>query len=145
MATKRSRREEEYLEALYLLWKKEGVIRIKGLAEMLNVKPPSIVEYLDKLAKKGFVKYVRHELITLTDEGIRAAEGIYERHKVLKEFLMALLKLPDDIAEDDACSIEHDLHDITVNRIIKLMNFFKENPGVFSTLKNIVDNAYKEV
>ena len=132
------------MEALYLLWKREGIIRIKGLAEMLNVKPPSIVEYLNKLAKKGLVKYVRHETITLTDEGIRAAEGIYRRHKALKEFLTTLLRIPDDVAEDDACSIEHELHDITVNRIIKLMNYFKERPEKLSQFLSIIDNAYKE-
>ena len=144
MPSRRSRREEEYLEALYVLWKKEEAIRIKVLAEMLNVKPPSIVEYLDKLARKGLVKYVKHEAITLTDEGARLAETIYKRHEALKEFLMTFLKLPEDIAEDDACSIEHELHDLTVNRIAKLMDFFKENPQALSALKGVVNAVYEE-
>jgi DtxR family Mn-dependent transcriptional regulator len=141
---RRSRREEEYLEALYLLWRKDEVIRVKALAEMLNVKPPSIVEYLNKLARKGLVKYVKHEAIALTDEGIRLAEAIYKRHKALKEFLMAFLKLPEDIAEDDACSIEHELHDVTVNRVVKLMDFFRENPQAFSELKGIISAVYEK-
>lgn len=144
MTFKRSRREEEYLEAIYLLWKKRGVIRIKGLAEMLNVKPPSVIEYLDKLARKGFVRYVRHETITLTDEGVRVAEMIHQRHEAIKEFLETFLRLPEDIAEDDACSIEHELHDVTISRIAKLMNFFKENPRALSTLKTFVDSLYGE-
>ncbi|MCS7140464.1 MAG: metal-dependent transcriptional regulator [Candidatus Nezhaarchaeota archaeon] len=141
--TKRSRREEEYLEALYLLWRRNGVIRVKSLAETLNVKPPSIVEYLDRLAKKRLVRYIRHEAITLTDEGIRAAELVYERHRALKEFLTIILKLPEDIAESDACKIEHELHGLTVDRIVKLMNFFKENPDILSALRGIVESAYK--
>lgn len=144
MLSRKTRREEEYLEALYLLWKREGVIRVKGLAEILNVKPPSIVEYLDRLARKGLVKYVRHEMITLTEEGVKVAESIYRRHEALKEFLTTFLKLPDDIAEDDACNIEHELHDLTINRILKLMCYLKENPSVLSNLKNLVNSLYKE-
>jgi len=139
-----NRREEEYLEALYLLRRKDEAIRVKTLAEMLNVKPSSIVEYLDKLARKGLVKYVKHEAITLTDEGARLAEAIYKRHEALKEFLMTFLRLPEDIAEDDACNIEHELHDLTVNRIVKLMVFFKENPQALSMLKGVVNAAYGE-
>lgn len=51
---------EECLEALYLLWKEGGTIRIKGLTEILDVRPLIVIEYLDELARKGFVKYVRH-------------------------------------------------------------------------------------
>ncbi|NHW44650.1 MAG: metal-dependent transcriptional regulator [Candidatus Verstraetearchaeota archaeon] len=143
MRYRRGRREEEYLEALYLLWRRDEAIRVKALAEMLNVKPPSIVEYLDKLARKGLVRYVKHETITLTDEGARLAEAIYKRHEALKEFLMTFLKLPEDIAEDDACGIEHELHDLTVNRIVKLMDFFRENPQALSTLKGVVNAVYE--
>lgn len=144
MPSRRSRREEEYLEALYVLWKRDETIRVKVLAEMLNVKPPSIVEYLNKLARKGLVKYVKHGAITLTDEGARLAEAIYKRHEALKEFLMTLLKLPEDIAEDDACSMEHELHDLTVNRIVKLMDFFKENPQALSALMGVVNTIYEK-
>jgi len=144
LPSRRSRREEEYLEALYVLWKRDETIRVKVLAEMLNVKPPSIVEYLNKLARKGLVKYVKHGAITLTDEGARLAEAIYKRHEALKEFLMTLLKLPEDIAEDDACSMEHELHDLTVNRIVKLMDFFKENPQALSALMGVVNTIYEK-
>lgn len=143
MPSRKSRREEEYLEALYMLWKKNETIKVKVLAEMLNVKPPSIVEYLDKLARKGLVKYVKHEAITLTDEGARLAKAIYKRHEALKEFLVTLLKLPEDIAEDDACNIEHELHDLTVNRIVKMMDFFKENPQALLTLMGVVNAIYE--
>ncbi len=132
------------MEALYVLWKRDETIRVKVLAEMLNVKPPSIVEYLNKLARKGLVKYVKHGAITLTDEGARLAEAIYKRHEALKEFLMTLLKLPEDIAEDDACSMEHELHDLTVNRIVKLMDFFKENPQALSALMGVVNTIYEK-
>ena len=139
----RGRREEEYLEALYILWKRDGAIRVKGLAEILSVKPPSIVEYLDRLARKGLVKYVRHEVITLTDKGIELAEGIYRRHTALKDFLTMFLRLPEDVAEEDACSIEHELHEVTVRRVMRVVDYFKRKPEEMEKLLDLLSNAYR--
>ena len=117
----RSHREEEYLEAMYLLKMKKGIIRVKDLAKLLKVKPSSVVEYLDKLHKKGLVHYEKHELISLTEKGIQLAEKIYKKHLALKEFLMLLLKIPEDIAEKDACNMEHGLHKETLEKIVSFI------------------------
>jgi len=126
---KRSKREEEYLEALYILTKEKKPIRIKNLAKMLKVKPSSVIEYLDKLSKKGLVYYEKHEVVMLTEKGIKIAEQIYKRHTALKQFLMLLLKIPEDIAEKDACYIEHEIHEITLTRIIQFVEFVTNYPG----------------
>ena len=47
------RREEEYLEAIYLIKLKKGIIRIKDLALALKVRPSSVISYLTKLSNKG--------------------------------------------------------------------------------------------
>ncbi len=130
-----SKREEEYLEAMYILLKEKGIIRIKDLARILNVKPSSVVEYLDRLAKKGFVHYEKYEYIMLTDEGLRIAERIYKRHEALKKFLIEILGLPINVAEEDACYIEHGVHEETINRIIELMEFIKSNPNYLDEWK----------
>jgi len=131
MTRTRSKREEEYLEAMYILMERKGIIRIKDLAKILKIKPSSVVEYLDRLRRKGLVHYEKHELITLTDKGLKIAKEIYKRHVALKEFLMLLLKIPEDIAEEDACYIEHKIHEITLDRIIKFIRFIKECPKGF--------------
>ena len=46
--------------------------------------------------------------ITLTDEGRRIAETIYERHTALSKWLMDL-GVSEQTALDDACRIEHDI------------------------------------
>lgn len=122
------RREEEYLEIIYLLSKEKGVIRVKDLASMLGVKPPSVVEYLNKLSNKGYITYEKGEYILLKEEGRKIAEEIYARHIAIKEFLIMLLGIPEDIAEEDACYIEHGLSKLTLDRIKKLVEYLKSNP-----------------
>ena len=121
-----SKREEEYLEAMYILMLRKGSIRVKDLAELLQIKPPSVVEFLDRLASKGLVKYEKHGVIELTEKGIEIAKRIYERHEALKKFLRNVLNLPEEIAEEDACKIEHYLHEETIRRIIKFLEFLEK-------------------
>ena len=136
--SKRSKREEEYLETLYILAMKKDVIRIKDIARMLKVKPSSVVEYLERLARKGLVKYEKRELVMLTENGTKIAEEIYRRHLALKKFLMLLLKIPEDIAEQDACYIEHGIHEMTLTRILRFIEFVDKCPvGVPEFLKHL--------
>ena len=132
---RKGKREEDYLEAMYVLIRSKGNIRIKDLSEILNVKPPSVVDYLNRLADKGLVKYEKHSSITLTEEGLRIAKEVYKKHLALKEFLTLILGVPEEIAEEDACYIEHRIHDITLNRLIKLVEYFRKTPKAMEILK----------
>ena len=125
----RKKRAEEYLEAIYMLQRTKGVPRIKDIARILNVRPASVVEYLDKLAQQGYVEYHKRDTLRLTEKGEALARKVYGKHRAITEFLETLLMLPRDIAEEDACYIEHGVHEETVERIIKLMEFLKQNRG----------------
>ncbi len=120
-----SRTAEDYLKTMYILEKEYGRIRIKDIASRLGVKPSSVIEYLKKLAQEGFVDYKPGSKVKLTDLGRSRAKEIYRRHVVIKEFLM-LIGVPPDIAEKDACQIEHGLHRETLERII---DFIKQCRG----------------
>jgi len=122
------KREEEYLEMIYLLSKKKGFVRVKDLASKLGVKPPSVVEYLSKLSKKGYISYEKGEYILLNEKGKKIAEEVYRKHEAIKEFLVLLLNIPEEIAEEDACYIEHGIHPETMNRIEKFIEFVKSCP-----------------
>jgi len=119
------RREEEYLEAIYIVKLNKGVVRVKDLALMLKVKPSSIVAYLTRLSSKGLVRYVKGEHIELTLKGEEMAKRIYHKHLVIREFLHRVLGLPRDIAEEDACYIEHGVHDETVKRMEEIISKVK--------------------
>ncbi len=99
---------EEYLEALWLL-KEKGVelCRIKDVAEMLNVRPPSAVEMLKKLEKGGFVDYKRQKGIMLTENGKKKAEEIIRAHRLMEVLLNKVIKIDKENIEEIACCCEH--------------------------------------
>jgi len=111
-----SKRCEEYLEAIYLLEKKLGRARIKDIAEKLSVKPSSVVEYLRKLCSNGLIDYKPGHEVKLTERGFSEAEKIYEKHKLIKSFLMSL-GVSEETAEKDSCIMEHYLSKETFEKI----------------------------
>ena len=115
-----SKTAEDYLEVMYVLEKRYGRIRIKDIADRLGVKPSSVIEYLKRLDSEGLVSYKPGSRARLTDKGRDLAERIYGRHKIIKEFLV-LIGVPEDIADKDACYIEHGIHPITLEKVIEFI------------------------
>ena len=66
--------------------------------------------------EEGYVTVDTDGNITLTDKGMEIAQKIYERHQVIAKALIAL-GVDEETAYDDSCKIEHDLSDITFQKI----------------------------
>ena len=66
--------------------------------------------------EEGYVTVDTDGNITLTDKGMEIAHKIYERHQVIAKALIAL-GVDEETAYDDSCKIEHDLSDITFQKI----------------------------
>ncbi|MEZ0290361.1 MAG: metal-dependent transcriptional regulator [Sulfolobales archaeon] len=128
--TKYGRGFEDYLESIYRLKLAGRRITISNIARDLGVKPSSVVEQLEKLAKMDLIRYEKgfrgRSRISLTRKGETLAKKIYEKHSMLKKFLINILHLPEDVAEKDACSMEHYLHKETIKRLSKLYNYLIE-------------------
>ncbi len=122
-----SRRTEDYLEAIYELSWRRGFTRVKEIAEKLGVKPATVSEMLEKLAKEGYVIHKKRLYVALTDKGMKIAKSVRERRNVLVKFLM-MIGVPKEIAEEDACTIEHVLHPETVNQLKKFVKFVEDCP-----------------
>ncbi|RLE81779.1 MAG: metal-dependent transcriptional regulator [Thermoprotei archaeon] len=136
-----SKREEEYLEAIHILLMEKNVVRVKDLARILKVRAPTVVEFLEKLSRKGLVKYEKRELITLTDRGREIAEEIYRRHILLRDFLSEVLGVPFDQAEEDACNMEHSISDETLKRLEKLFEYIKRNPSLLKEIRCFIKSV----
>jgi len=137
---------EDYLEAIYKLSFEGKKVSVTNLAKILNVKPSSVVEQLRKLSDKKLIIYKKGEEIRLTRKGSRLARQIFERHIILKKFLTEILMLPEEIAEKDACSMEHYLHKDTIERLKKLTIYVldkkSENTSFSEDLKNIFSDLF---
>ena len=108
---------EDYLETIHLLEQDRGNVRIKDIADRMNISRASASGAVKTLEKQGLVSHPRYDLITLTLEGARLAEQIYARHRVILQFLQDILGLDRDTAEKDACRIEHNISPSTFNRL----------------------------
>lgn len=118
-----SQSEEDYLEALYIIGLENKAIRVKDVAEILNVKMPSVVSAIRSLSGKGLVEQEKYGHIELTKEGELVAQDVYDRHQMLYTFFYEILGLDDEVAENDACQVEHYLSPETRERLMKLVEY----------------------
>ena len=98
---------EDYLEAILVLQRKNGYVRSLDVAEYIGVTKPSISNATKLLREGGFLTMDKAKMIHLTPLGQEVAERIYERHQVLTE-LLTHLGIDPEVAEQDACRVEHD-------------------------------------
>lgn len=99
---------EDYLEMMLMLQEKHGYIRSIDIAQELGFKKPSVSYATKRLRENGYITMDENYIISLTETGMKIASHMYERHKLLTEFLVAL-GVDAETARTDACKIEHDL------------------------------------
>jgi DtxR family Mn-dependent transcriptional regulator len=137
-----SRKAEDYLEAILNVTLEKGYARTKDVARELDVSPSSVVEMFQKLDGLGMIQYRRYEGVVLQPRGREIAEVIKYRHDTLKDFLM-LIKVPEKVAEQDACFMEHELHPETVRQIRSLIEVLRADSQLYSHLERKMNNQAK--
>ena len=116
---------EDYLESMIILKEKNGYIRSVDIAGFLGVTKPSVSNAMKRLREEGYIEMNRSGFITVTEKGVAIADEIYTRHKKLTDFFVAL-GVNEEVAEDDACKIEHDLSDETFEAICNHIEKFSK-------------------
>ena len=107
---------EDYLEAVLMLQKKNGMVRSIDLARHMEVSKPSISRAVAILQEGGFLTVDSDYFLHLTEAGREVAEKIYERHRFFTEQLIAAGVAPKT-AEADACRLEHIISDESFDRL----------------------------
>jgi Mn-dependent DtxR family transcriptional regulator len=101
---------ENYLETILVLEGRLGVVRSVDVAAELGFSKPSISRAMGRLAESGYIVMSRGSL-QLTEAGREKALAIYERHMTIATYLERALGVCPEVAEGDACKIEHVLSD----------------------------------
>lgn len=114
---------EDYLEAIARLGDRDQEVRVTELSTALGVKKPSVSAALEKLAQEGLVRHERYGRVGLTAEGKQAAADVRRRHETLARFLTEVLGMEREIAERDACKMEHVVSPATFERLTKFVEF----------------------
>ena len=112
---------ENYLETIYMLQQEKGTVRSIDIAHALNFSKPSVSVAMKNLRENGYVETDASGNILLTDEGLKIAQKVFERHILITNGLIALGVNPETAAAD-ACKIEHVLSEETFAAIKKHMN-----------------------
>ena len=103
---------EDYLEAIIMLGGAEEVpVRSVDVAKQLGVSKASVNKAVGLLKERGLVEQPYYGDITLTSAGVEYGEAIYKRHRYLTTFLSKALGIDPEVAEDEACRMEHAISD----------------------------------
>ncbi len=110
---------EMYLETIDRLREKKDSARVTDIARELGVSKPSVHSALHELENRGLITHEYYGDVCLSAEGEKAAVEIRRRHDLLTAFLRDVVGVDAEIAEQDACRIEHYLSAQTMEGIAR--------------------------
>lgn len=113
---------EDYLEAIYYLNQKQGLVRVTDVADELSVSKPSVNRAIKKLISEELVVHETYSEIKLTEKGFIEAKNVTRVHGILKNFLIDILGVDIEIAEKEACAMEHSICEETVNKLAEYID-----------------------
>ncbi len=97
---------ENYLETILMISERKPQVRSIDIVNELEFSKPSVSVAMKNLRQNGYILMDKDGYITLTDSGRKIAETMYERHKLLSQWLIRL-GVDEQTAVDDACRMEH--------------------------------------
>ncbi|MCI8958286.1 MAG: metal-dependent transcriptional regulator [Lachnospiraceae bacterium] len=112
---------ENYLETILVLKEKRGTVRSIDIARELNFSKPSVSRAMGILREDGYICMEPSGEIRLTDQGQKKAWEIYGRHLLLTRFLQEVAGVSPEMAEENACRMEHILDQEVVDGISRFM------------------------
>ena len=127
---------EDYLEAIYHLIEEKRVARARDIAERIGVQMSSVTGALKHLAAHDLVNYEPYQYVTLTPAGRQRARDILRRHEVLKDFFTDILALEAQVAEDNACRMEHTIGPAALERLVQFAEFLRSCPRGAARIKD---------
>ena len=99
---------ENYLETIFMLGYEGNRVRSIDIANEMEYSKPTISIAMKNLRANGYITVDENGHITLTNSGREIAKKIYDRHKLISDWLM-FLGVNKETAIRDACKIEHDI------------------------------------
>ena len=113
---KRTKSQEDFLEALLMLEQSGQPLETTRVAKMLGISKPAVHQMGHELIDRGWITRRDYGDMKLTEEGRLIAEKVLERHRVIKQFLLGI-GVSEEVAEHDCCLMEHVLSDETFEAI----------------------------
>lgn len=121
---------QDYLKSIYELTENGESASTNALAKKLNISPPSVTGMVQKLAsaKPALVEYQKHQGVTLTKEGRKAALEVIRHHRLLEAWLVQTLGYSWDEVHEEAERLEHVISEDFERRIATAMGHPTRDP-----------------
>ena len=104
---------ENYLETILMIRERKQIVRSIDIVRELNFSKPSVSVAMKNLKEAGYITMDETGRIYLTEQGEALATKIYDRHVKVSDWLTSI-GVPRNIAEADACKMEHVISEETV-------------------------------
>ncbi len=117
---------EDYLEAIVALEQKMKSVRPVDVAKFLQLSKPSVSRAMKVLTEHGYITHVPYGTICLTDKGREKGTEILSRHTFLTKFLIEIINVDEDLAQKEACRMEHVLSQQTMSKLKAFYISYKE-------------------
>lgn len=111
---------EMYLETILILTENNPHVRSIDVCDYMGFSKPSVSRAIGLLKSGGYVNVDGDGYLSLTELGAEVAHKVYDRHRLLTDFLVSL-GVNEEIAANDACKIEHHISDESFDAIKKSM------------------------
>ena len=114
---------QDYLKNIYELTENGETASTNALAKKLNISAPSVTGMVQKLAsaKPALVEYQKHQGVTLTKDGKKAALEVIRHHRLLEAWLVQTLGYSWDEVHEEAERLEHVISEDFERRIAAAM------------------------
>ena len=112
---------EDYVEMIADLIAETGEARTVDLAARFGVTSPTVNAIIQRLYREDLVETRPYRSIFLTEAGQTLAEKARDRHRIVRDFLVAI-GVPETVAEEDAEGIEHHVSAETLAVFAKITN-----------------------
>ncbi|HEX5943151.1 MAG TPA: metal-dependent transcriptional regulator [Anaerolineales bacterium] len=121
---------QDYLKSIYELTENGQSASTNALARKLNISAPSVTGMVQKLAsaKPALVEYQKHQGVTLTKEGKKAALEVIRHHRLLEAWLVQTLGYSWDEVHEEAERLEHVISEDFEQRIAAAMGHPVRDP-----------------
>ncbi len=121
---------QDYLKHIYELTESGESASTNALAKELKVKPASVTGMIQKLAssKPPLVEYQKHQGVTLTRDGKKAALEVIRHHRLLEAWLVQTLGYSWDKVHEEAERLEHVISEDFERRIAAAMGHPTRDP-----------------
>ena len=114
---------EEYLEVIYMIESEGRIVKGARLAQSLKVSRPTVTATLRRLSRDGFIKVNDDKTIALTKNGLKMAEELQRRHRIVERWLTDVLKLDWADSDAEAHRLEHAVSDKVAERLNEVLGF----------------------